>query len=423
MTDSATILPLHQPGLSQNTASAPAVSPLRGHIPELDGIRGFAIVLVMLCHFIPHADHPGSIIGRLFFFMVRAGWSGVDLFFVLSGFLITGILLDDRGDRHYFRNFYARRTLRIFPLYYGLLAVIFLIMPHLWPGPFADPGVAEVRRHQGWLWLYATNIRMTIVGDMDIFRAGWLELNTFWSLAVEEHFYLLWPAIVYLCSRRSLVGVCAAIGVISLATRGWYFHKDNIDAVYVFTLCRADALAAGALLAVLLRTQRLPHILARYAPAATVIFGISWLVSLMIDPARERLWGCTFGYTLCAAFYAALLLWVLTVRPASPLKKTFNFAALRSLGKYSYGIYVYHDLLHNQLSPWFGQRRIESVLRTDLHIANAAYGCSVILYIILAGVASFAVAWISWQVYEKQFLKLKRFFAYHPAKPPAAIQP
>jgi peptidoglycan/LPS O-acetylase OafA/YrhL len=312
--------------------------------------------------------------------------------------------------------------LRIFPLYYGLLAVIFLVLPHLRPGLFVDPGVAEIRRHQGWLWTYATNIRMTIVGDMDIFRSGWLELNTFWSLAVEEHFYLIWPAIVYLCSRRSLVGVCAAIGVISLATRGWYFHKDNIDAVYVFTPCRADALAAGALLAVLLRTQRLPHILARFAPLATGIFGASWLVSLLIDPARERLWGSTFGYTLCAACYATLLLSVLTVRPSNPLRKTFNFAALRQLGKYSYGIYVYHDLLQNELTPWFSQRRIDSLLRIHLHIGNAAYGCSVILYVLLAGAASFAVAWVSWQVYEKQFLKLKRFFAYHPAKQPAAIQ-
>ena len=379
-------------------------------------------MLVMHCHFIPRTDHPGSMIGRLFFFVGRAGWSGVDLFFGLSGFLITGILLDDRGDRHYFRNFYVRRTLRIFPLYYGLLAVIFLMMPHLWPALFSNPGVAEIRSHQGWLWMYATNILMTMVGDMDSFRFGWLELNTFWSLAVEEHFYLVWPATVYLCSRRSLVGVCAAIGVISLATRGWYFHKGNIDAVYVFTPCRADALAAGALLALLLRTQRLPHILARFAPVVTAVFGVSWLISLVIDPAREGFWGCTFGYTLCAVFYAALLLWVLTVQPSNPLKKTFNFAALRSLGKYSYGIYVYHDLLHNQLTHLFGQRRIESLLRTDLHIGNAAYGFSVILYIILAGFVSFAVAWVSWQVYEKQFLKLKRFFAYHPAKPPVAIQ-
>jgi peptidoglycan/LPS O-acetylase OafA/YrhL len=95
---------------------------------------------------------------------------------------------------------------------------------------------------------------------------------------------------------------------------------------------------------------------------------------------------------------------------------------LRSLGKYSYGIYVYHDLLNNQFDKWFGQHKLESLFRDRLHVHGAAYGCSVILFILLASAASFAVAWLSWQVYEKRFLKLKRYFAYHPAKAPPAVQ-
>src|SRR5437016_9115013 len=101
---------------SMLTPARPALPNLRGHIPALDGLRGLAIVLVMLCHFLPHGDQPSSLAGRLFFFVARCGWCGVDLFFVLSGFLITGILLDSKGAGRFFRNFYARRTLRIFPL-------------------------------------------------------------------------------------------------------------------------------------------------------------------------------------------------------------------------------------------------------------------------------------------------------------------
>src|SRR5438034_6430412 len=108
-------------------AAAPLTQPERvkshAHIPALDGLRGLAIALVLLSHFIPYSDQPGSLAGKIFFFIGRCGWCGVDLFFVLSGFLITGILMEAKGKDHYFRNFYARRTLRIFPLYYLTLAV------------------------------------------------------------------------------------------------------------------------------------------------------------------------------------------------------------------------------------------------------------------------------------------------------------
>src|SRR5215216_5117511 len=123
-----------EPDTRDQTASVAraGAAPPRGHIPALDGIRGIAILMVMLCHF-TNRGLPNTIVGKIVRRSFEAGWSGVDLFFVLSGFLITGILFDSKPQAHYFRNFYVRRTLRIFPLYYGFLIALFWILPHVHP--------------------------------------------------------------------------------------------------------------------------------------------------------------------------------------------------------------------------------------------------------------------------------------------------
>src|SRR6185437_4747257 len=136
-----------------------ALPDFKRHLPALDGLRGLAIAMVMFCHFLPYSDQPHSLAGRLFFYVGRCGWCGVDLFFVLSGFLITGILLEAKGASHYFRNFCARRTLRIFPLYYLALTVIFVLIPLIRPTAFASPELADLRHRQGWLWAYCSNLK------------------------------------------------------------------------------------------------------------------------------------------------------------------------------------------------------------------------------------------------------------------------
>ena len=165
------------------SAHSGATSPrVTGHLPALDGLRGLAILLVLLRHFTEGAELRSKS-GRWLAAALDAGWIGVDLFFVLSGFLITGILLEARRSQHYFRNFYVRRTLRIFPLYYGVLAVIFGIAP--WLG-WLVPEVGPEEHSQAWLWAYGTNIIMSWTGS-PLLKHGWLNLNHFWSLAVEEH--------------------------------------------------------------------------------------------------------------------------------------------------------------------------------------------------------------------------------------------
>ena len=171
--------------------------PMKGHIPALDGLRGLAILLVLMIHFCCLTGVvPRTTLDVLFLKFASIGWCGVNLFFLLSGFLITGILFDTKSSSNRMKNFYARRTLRIFPLYYGVLTLWFLVLPAFnldgtvrsWPS-----------QQKVWVWLYAVNWGLIWGGH----QFGVME--HFWSLAVEEHFYLLWPLVIWFSSRSTAI--------------------------------------------------------------------------------------------------------------------------------------------------------------------------------------------------------------------------
>jgi len=176
-------------------APAPAKkSSLPSHIPALDGIRGLAVLLVFYCH--TTLIDPGGALGKLFVSSSRISWAGVDLFFVLSGFLITGILFDAKGKDFYFRNFYARRTVRIFPLYYAFLLVALVLLPIVTPASLADVYLHEFPTQKVWYWLYLSNFYQAFHPTHHLVFVSW-------SLAIEEQFYLCWPLVVFLCSRKA----------------------------------------------------------------------------------------------------------------------------------------------------------------------------------------------------------------------------
>ncbi len=278
-----------------------------GHIPALDGVRGVAILLVLINHFSPEKNY-GNTLAKIFQPITGNMVVGVDLFFVLSGFLITGILLRSRSSEHYFRNFYSRRALRIFPLYYFVL-ILLLIGLHTIP---SWEKLTTLRDAWPWYWFYGTNYLICRTGFTFLDHAQ-VSLGHFWSLAVEEHFYLFWPLMVWFLSDRSLVRLCIALIVIAPICRAYaVISGENPLVPYVATQCRMDCLALGALLAVLIQQRSAKELLRSFqwvglfsAAAAIVCFALDGQVIGSIHLGKPI---AVISYTFIAFAWAAFLL-------------------------------------------------------------------------------------------------------------------
>ena len=300
------------------------MTPPRGHVAALDGMRGLAIGLVLLYHgwVFTGASDLGAAIDRA----RSIGWAGVDVFFVLSGFLITGILLETRRAPRYWRDFLVRRGLRIFPLYYAVLLLLaaasrFIAVPaldHLWIN-----------------FLYLTNFAIAVWGENRV------PLDIAWSLAIEEQFYLLYPWLVRRLSPRALAGVLLAVIAAAPVARVliWAFGAQPTLGPYVLPYARFDALAYGALirLAFELDRARLVAAIARLAP----VLGAAALVVLYAWPRKDVRF-IAIGYSTTAIAAAALLARVLLAPPAALVRRWFESGWLVYLGKISYGVYLLH---------------------------------------------------------------------------------
>jgi peptidoglycan/LPS O-acetylase OafA/YrhL len=389
----------------------PLVRDSSQRIPALDGVRAVAMLAVVMCHLVwPNPTLHFDLIDRV---MVN-GWIGVDLFFVLSGFLITGVLLDARDGPGYFKNFYARRALRIFPIYYLFCVGVFIMIPFgswLFVQSLTQAGVRTIA-HQSWYWTYTVNVLQTLHPHDEWFHTGHL-----WSLSVEEQFYLVWPAIIWFTPRRRIGGVCLAIMIVAPALRVWtVLTQAEPLGAYVLTPMRADALAAGALVAVLARSDTGTAVLRRVYPWAG-------LASLAIVAPLLAVYGAdvqhpaisTAGYSLNALVFAALIAWV--VDGGGP-RRFLEHRVVRRIGQVSYGGYLYH-------LPVIG---IASPLRDRLH----AFGAASVFHMAVAHVAwvsfvmitTLIVATVSYRWIETPFLALKVRFAGSDAhRPPPALTP
>lgn len=369
------------------------------HVAALDGVRGLAVLMVVVFHYtrwFPSAT-PGA---RTLQGIGAFGGAGVELFFVLSGFLITRILINTRSHPRYFRNFFARRVLRIFPLYYGVLVAIFLVAPLLLPSHWFEP----IQRYQLWLWTYTSNLH-------DAFRGGWsyanayFHLNHFWSLAIEEQFYVFWPFVVFVLRPGWLIGLCASILIISPLLRlALALTGTSEFTIHLLTPLRLDGLMAGALIAACMARGFGRQVLApRYIVLALGIVGLYWLFEGRTPVAAARMM-VTFGYSLVALTFGAFLLVVLGAPERSLIRKCMEFGVLISLGKFSYGIYVYHQLIGSFTQPW----ALEWLERNSTQ-PNALH---MLAYVLVVGGLSYLVARLSYQLFEQRFLGLKRHFSY-----------
>ncbi len=377
------------------TARRPA---LHSHMAALDGVRGLAIVLVMFVHFVGDLT-PYSGLERGIVKVSNYGTWGVDLFFVLSGFLITGILWDSKTDPRYFRNFYIRRTLRIFPLYYAVLALLFVVLPLL-PSIYPE-SLGESARHQAWVWAYLTNFYVAL-------QKRWAlpYVSHFWSLAVEEHFYLVWPWVVLASSRATLLRVCGGAIVFSLLLRVVMARLGAGDvALVAVTPCRLDALCTGAFIAVAARPDGIDRLARLAAPVlgvtgALVLAVSSWHAAVgVLDVVTLPLRG-----TAMALFFGALIVLAITADRRTMVSRLFSSRVMRSLGKYSYGLYVFHGIIayriqeRQQGAEWLTVRLRSHLLAMGVQAMAGA-------------VLSLLAAVLSYELFEKHLLRLKARWA------------
>ncbi len=367
---------------------------LKKHIPALDGVRGLAVLLV-LCYDCLKLHNDGfipTLIARKF---AASGWIGVDLFFVLSGFLITGILLDTAGRKGYWKSFILRRSVRIFPLYYGTLIVVFAIAPLVCLAlgyESATGALAAVKETQFWYWGYLQNWLFAWQGAWPDGRV----LNHFWSLAVEEQFYLIWPFVVIACSRKRLAWVCFGLCLTALTLR-YTLLINGVPGVttYVMTITRMDSLCAGALLAIAFRSPGWASRRAKYLP---ILCAAGFVMLLGVDVFYPILKSQSFaaysiGHSLVAIVFATLIGTLVLLTDRHFLSRLFCFAGLTTLGKYSYAIYVFHRFVYRAVKSYDWNFLPQSAQ------SWAIFSTTLVL--------SYLVARISWLLWESPFLALK----------------
>lgn len=336
--------------------------------PQLDAVRGIAVLLVL----IHNTDiYPSLHLGLI----ANNGWMGVDLFFVLSGFLITGILLDTKKSNRYFSNFYVRRCLRIWPLYYSALLFMFVVVPIFHSAERLNIFAA---RSSPW-WAYPVFLQNFLV-PVPTNATGLLGVT--WSLAVEEQFYLVWPLVVRLCTEAQLRRI--AVGVICVSPLLRFYLQHHGVIIYSNTFCRMDGLMAGAMLALVTRSSSFKP--ARFVIHAWITLFASAALALGVDAMNQRWLAFSF-----IALAAVSLVYLALFSEQQQLQRLLTGRFLVYTGTISYGIYVLEKIPLDAVKAF----------HLDRH-PLIAFSAAIIL--------TYALAILSWNFLEKPFLRLKGRF-------------
>ena len=341
---------------------------MQTRLPQLDGIRGVAILLVVFHN--QSGMYPSLHLGNIF----ANGWMGVDLFFVLSGFLITGMLLDTKDSHSYFKNFYVRRCLRIWPLYYSLIFFMFAIVPAL----HSSMARTVFEKSSPW-WAYPLFLQNLVI-PIPTNAAGPLAVT--WSLAIEEQFYLVWPWVVRFSTPKQLRRI--AISIICLSPLLRLFLASYGVNLYSNTFCRLDGLMLGALIAILVRSA--DFVPRRFIRAAWTVLLVALPLAFVTESMNER-W-IVFSFSAMAS---ASLVFLSLYSEQGWLRGALTNRFIVYTGTISYGLYLLHKLPFDFVKSF--------------HID---WPPLLIAPILLA--ACFGVAALSWSVLEKPFLRLKRSF-------------
>jgi peptidoglycan/LPS O-acetylase OafA/YrhL len=370
------------------------------HILPLDGLRGLAILLVFAFHGTGQRETAHSALMRAFTHVASWGYTGVNLFFVLSGFLITRILLKTRDAENFYQVFYVRRVLRIFPLYYIAVILAFLVLPKLGSHfPSLSLWLSPVPlREQIWFWLNISNFRTA-------FNPAIVPLlSHFWSLAIEEQFYFVWPSIVRRLTDRALGWVCFGGILLPLILRVSEIVPTfgAPDFYYRVTPFHMEGLCAGAALALLNARGNLHRYRAWFVTAIAVgCLGIGCTIHWSQVAVLQRT-----VLTLCAiVFFGLIGLCLLGARGSFGLSKVFSVGPLRTMGSYSYFIYVFH--------VWvlvFVQAAADSLLRNTWMGRRGEFRH--LFEMLISLLILVATGALSKRYIEDPILGLKRFFSY-----------
>lgn len=373
-------------------------------IPALDGLRGIAIILVLLHHLTLYRPDQG--VDKWIAAVPLFGWTGVDLFFVLSGFLITGILLDTRLSKNYYSSFYARRALRIFPLYYLCLFLGLILLPLLPElhrvivGPYEMPPKLPY-------WLYLTNFSIADRGMIH----GWLDVT--WSLAIEEQFYIIWALVVFLCPPRYLGILCTSLLIFGpLARISAIANGVQAEDIYVITLFRLDGLSMGALLAWAQRYASLPS--SPRAIMTVALICLTCLVAIVINAGEPWWWNPRMqqlGFSLIALTGATMLIGAVTLPQSHVWPKILSAGWLRAFGKYSYCLYLIHLPIQRVVREYVFEPREYNYLFPSPWVTQ-------LMFYVLAAAPAFLLARLSWMFFEGPILRLKEKFPYEAAQQP-----
>jgi peptidoglycan/LPS O-acetylase OafA/YrhL len=367
-------------------------------IPQLDGVRAIAILMVLVWHYFngnwmmtDHWSTTAHIIARLESLL----WSGVDLFFVLSGFLLGGILLDNLGAKNYFRVFYLRRACRILPIYYVVLGVFILLKSRL---QRPDSPVPWLFHPSLPTWTYAVFAQNIAMGLKESPGPGWLGMT--WSLAVEEHFYFVLPLLIYFVPRRALLYVVTLFAITAPVFRCLSpgFHA------FVNMPWRADSLLAGVALSILIRSGRFMALARSHSRFVLILFSIllgGALVSMLANFHTSSL--DAYNHSWLAALYAVFIL-LSILKEESLIGRALKFPVLGWIGTISYGVYIYHEQI---LGCLFG------LLRGHQPYINSLADLFVTL---LALLTTFTLAALSYYFFERPILRFAHKTKYiHPA--------
>lgn len=364
----------------------PSVIPHKRSL-ELDGLRAFAILPVLMFHFKPTTGALAWL-GPL----CNRGWIGVELFFVLSGYLITGILVDSAGKPGYYKNFIMRRALRVLPLYYLYLAVTFLVI-HM------RPNIAQDVANWGglkWYAFYVGNIRMAMQADWPPFRP----LTMLWSLQVEEQFYLFYPLLIACCKNSTLRRILWFCVVVAPALRCLTLLMIPHGGMtrYVLTPLRVDSLAAGGIVALLVRQGGLPasRTLQLGSLAGVSACTVMFLTLGRLNNDYDSPFVSTIGFSLVDLTCALVLAFVVS-SPKGRLADALRWAPLVYIGQISYGLYLFHYPVGMV---------VRSALGRYLPVSEGGT-----LNLIVSVVLSIVLAGLSWRFFESRVLRLKDRFS------------